>query len=82
MKKIYSIIATAIIAVGFTACTQSDFVETSAPDVSATSIDNAIQFGTYMGKVGTTRATIAKNYTSGTIGNADNSDQGVVDLKK
>ncbi len=56
MKKIYSIIASAIIAVGFTACTQSDFVETSAPDVSATSIDNAIQFGTYMGKVGTTRA--------------------------
>ena len=56
MKKIYSIIATAIIAVGFTACTQSDFVETSAPDVSATSIDNAIQFGTYLGKTGTTRA--------------------------
>lgn len=56
MKKIYSIIASAIIAVGFTACTQSDFVETSAPDVSATSIDNAIQFGTYMGKGGSTRA--------------------------
>ena len=56
MKKIYSIIASAIIAVGFTACTQSDFVETSAPDVSATSIDNAIQFGTYLGKTGTTRA--------------------------
>ena len=63
MKKIYSIIASAIIAVGFTACTQSDFVETSAPDVSATSIDNAIQFGTYMGKLGTTRA------TGGVVGN-------------
>ena len=60
MKKIYSIIASAIIAVGFTACTQSDFVETSAPDVSATSFDNAIQFGTYMGKLGTTRAAAAE----------------------
>lgn len=71
MKKIYSIIASAIIAVGFTACTQSDFVETAGPDVSATSIDNAIQFGTYMGKVGTTRT-----YTSGPIANATDATKG------
>ena len=77
MKKIYSIIASAIIAVGFTACTQSDFVETSAPDVSATSIDNAIQFGTYLGKLGTTRT-----YVKGSIANATDADNGITDLKE
>ena len=56
MKKIYSLIASAIVAVGFTACTQSDLLEGSAPDASLTSADNAIQFGTYLGKTGTTRA--------------------------
>lgn len=76
MKKIYSIIASAIIAVGFTACTQSDFVETAGPDVSATSMDNAIQFGTYMGKLGTTRAA----YVKGAIDNSD-TDQGLKNAK-
>lgn len=76
MKKIYSIIASAIIAVGFTACTQSDFVETAGPDVSATSIDNAIQFGTYMGKLGTTRA----DYDKGAIDNSA-TDQGLKNAK-
>lgn len=82
MKKVFSLIATAILAVGFTACSQSDSLEDTGFSTSATSIDNAIQFGTYMGKVGTTRATVSQAYTSGTIGNADNSDQGVTDLKK
>ena len=56
MKKVFSLIATAILAVGFTACSQSDSLEDTGFSTSATSIDNAIQFGTYMGKVGTTRA--------------------------
>lgn len=56
MKKVFSLIATAILAVGFTACSQSDSLEDNGFSSSATSIDNAVQFGTYLGKVGTTRA--------------------------
>lgn len=56
MKKVFSLIATAILAVGFTACSQSDLLEDNGFSSSATSNDNAIQFGTYMGKVGATRA--------------------------
>lgn len=56
MKKVFSLIATAILAVGFTACSQSDSLEDTGFSTSATSIDNAIQFGTYMGKTGITRA--------------------------
>ncbi len=56
MKKIYSLIASVVLAASFTACTQNDMVETSGPDASATSFENAIQFGTYMGKNQSTRA--------------------------
>ncbi len=55
MKKVFSLIATAILAVGFTACSQSDLLEGNGFSSSATSNDNAIQFDTYMSKVGTTR---------------------------
>lgn len=57
MKKVFSLIAPAILAVGFTACSQSDLLEDNGFSSSATSNDNAIQFGTYMGKTGSTRAT-------------------------
>ena len=67
MKKIYSIIASAIIAVGFTACTQSDLVEGSVEGFSTSVNDNSIQFGTYMSKVGTTRAGYAGDLTTTTI---------------
>lgn len=60
MKKVFSLIATAILAVGFTACSQSDVLEDTGFSTSATSNDNAIQFGTYMGKVASTRTTVGK----------------------
>lgn len=72
MKKTFSLIATAILAVGFTACSQSDLLEDNGFNASATSNDNAIQFGTYMGKVGTTRAA----YEKGPIDNGTG-DQGL-----
>jgi len=56
MKKLYSLVATAIIAAGFTACTQSDLLEGTPEGLSTAVNDNSIQFGTYMSKVGTTRA--------------------------
>ena len=71
MKKIYSLIASAIVAVGFTACTQSDLLEGSTSDASLTSADNAIQFDTYMGKIGTTRA---DDYSAGPITNGEPTD--------
>ena len=76
MKKIYSLIASAIVAVGFTACTQSDLLEGSTPDASLTSADNAIQFGTYLGKVESTRAV----YEKGPIDNSD-TDRGLKNAK-
>ncbi len=67
MKKVFSLIAPAILAVGFTACSQSDVLEDNGFSSSATSNDNAIQFGTYMGKVGTTRAGIADVITTSSL---------------
>jgi hypothetical protein len=62
------LIATAILAVGFTACSQSDLLEGNGfSSTSATSNDNSIQFGTYMSKVGTTRAGYAGDLTTTTI---------------
>ncbi len=69
MKKVFSLIATAILAVGFTACSQSDVLEDNGFSSSATSNDNAVQFGTYMGKTGVTRAG-----TAGTIAGTTSAD--------
>jgi hypothetical protein len=65
-----------------TACTDNE-IYTDGPTAAqkATAPDNAIAFGTYMGKAAT-RAEVSKAYTSGSIGNADNTTQGVTDLKK
>ncbi len=76
MKKVFSLIATAILAVGFTACSQSDSLEDTGFSSSATSVDNAVQFGTYMGKVGTTRG----DYEKGPIDNSA-TDQGLKNAK-
>ena len=77
MKKIYYLIASAVVAVGFTACTQSDLLEGSTSDASLTSADNAIQFGTYLGKVGTTRG----DYSAGPITNATSGDNSLRNAK-
>ncbi len=72
MKKVFSLIATAILAVGFTACSQSDLLEDNGfSSTSATSNDNAIQFGTYMGKVGATRAGATGPITTDAIKTTD-----------
>ena len=58
-------------AMMFTACS-SDKLETYAgqPDLNPEAPSNAVQFGTYMGKTGTTRA----NYDKGPITNGEPSD--------
>ena len=64
MKKIYSLIASAIVVAGFTACTQNDFIEGTPEGLSTAVNDNSIQFGTYLGKTGTTRAGKTGNITN------------------
>ena len=76
MKKIYSLIASAIVAVGFTACTQSDLLEGSTSDASLTSADNAIQFDTYMGKTGVTRAGAEGSITTTSLQTGSHKDAG------
>ncbi len=64
MKKILFFAAAAVAML--TGCSQSDDLVT-APTVQQNTEDNAIQFGTYMGKIATTRAVVNKTYTAGPI---------------
>lgn len=67
MKKVFSLIATAILAVGFTACSQSDVLEDNGLNASATSVDNAVQFGTYVSGVQGTRAGAGGDITAAQV---------------
>ena len=72
----------AIAALTLTACADQD--EFNQNDVQTAAVENApgaIQFGTYLGKEGTTRATIPQTYTTGTIGNKTDAVIGITDLK-
>ena len=66
MKKIYFLIASAIVVAGFTACTQNDFIEGTPEGLSTAVNDNSIQFGTYLGKTGSTR-TLTNGGSTGAI---------------
>jgi len=79
MKKHLFFAATAALVL---ASCSSDSVDFTQADVLQAQDDNSVQFSTYMGKTGTTRAEVSKSYSQGTIGNADNADQGITDLKK
>ena len=60
----------AIAALTLTACADQD--EFNQNDVQTAAVENApgaIQFGTYLGKTGTTRAAVTQDYSKGTITN-------------
>lgn len=67
MKK-YLFIAAAAVAM-LASCSQSD--DLSAPVTQQNTEDNAVQFGTYIGKGAGSRAVTATSYTSGPIANAE-----------
>ncbi len=72
----------AIAALTLTACADQD--EFNQNDVQTAAIENspgAIQFGTYLGKEGSTRAIIPQTYSKGTIGNKTDAVIGITDLK-
>lgn len=79
MKKHLFFAATAALVL---ASCSSDSVDFTQADVLQAQDDNSVQFDTYMGKTGTTRAEVDQTYSKGAIGNADNADQGITDLKK
>ena len=58
MKKFY--FATALAAFALASCTSDDIGFNTAQDVIEAQQSNAIQFGTYMGKQATTRATVGQ----------------------
>jgi len=77
MKKHLFFAATAALAL---ASCSSDSVDFTQADVLQAQDDNSVQFDTYMGKTGTTRAVVDKSYLKGAIGNADG--EGITELKK
>ena len=81
MKKQFNLMAVAASALlALTACT-TDKLEASADQVNnPTSADNAVQFGTYMGKSRVTRAITAADYSKGAIGNTEDTGNGVKSL--
>jgi len=79
MKKHLFFAATAALVL---ASCSSDSVDFTQADVLQAQDDNSVQFDTYMGKTGTTRAEVPQSYSKGAIGNADNAHQGITDLKK
>ena len=79
MKKHLFFAATAALVL---ASCSSDSVDFTQADVLQAQDDNSVQFSTYMGKTGTTRAEVSKSYSQGTIGNADDAVQGITDLKE
>jgi len=76
MKKTFLAI-TALAAMLFAGCTSSDELTTLESIKTADNTPTPVQFGTYMGKVGTTRA-----YTSGPIANATDATKGETALSE
>lgn len=83
MKKNRIFWASAVIAaLTLTACTdQTDFNQVDLQNAAAENAPGAIQFGTYLGAEGTTRAAIPVSYEKGTIGNKTDAVLGLTDLK-
>lgn len=75
MKKQFKLMALASVTMLFAACSQENLLSPQEQLAQAPE-NNAIQFGTYLGKTGTTRA-----YTAGPIANETNTTKGVTDLK-
>ena len=79
MKKYLFFAATAALALA--SCTNEvDFTQESLQ--AQNEVPTAVQFGTYLGRTATTRATQAQDYSSGPIGNADDATNSVVSLAK
>lgn len=76
MKKQFRLMALASAAMLFAACSQDNLLSPQEQIAQAPE-NNAIQFGTYLGKTGTTRAL----YSTGPIANETNVTKGVTDLK-
>lgn len=72
MKKQFKLMALASAAMLFAACSQEDLLSPQEQLAQAPE-NNVIQFGTYLGKTGTTRAagTVTQNYNNGAIANKD-----------
>ncbi len=75
MKKQFKLMALASAAMLFAACSQEDLLSPQE-QLAQSPENNVIQFGTYLGKTGTTRA-----YSAGPIANETNATKGVTDLK-
>jgi hypothetical protein len=75
MKKQFKLMALASATMLFAACSQENLLSPQEQLAQAPE-NNVIQFGTYLGKTGTTRA-----YTAGPIANENNATKGVTDLK-
>lgn len=69
MKKQFKLMALASATMLFAACSQENLLSPQE-QLAQSPENNAIQFGTYMGKAGT-RTEVSKDYTKGMIGNAD-----------
>jgi len=67
-------------AVALASCTETDL--SGDTSLAKESTSDAIQFSASTRNAGVTRAVTDQTYSKGTIGNADNTDQGVTDLKK
>jgi len=72
MKKQFKLMALASAAMLFAACSQENLLSPQE-QLAQNPENNAIQFGTYLGKTGTTRAAgiVAQTYNNGAIANKD-----------
>lgn len=79
MKKQFKLMALASAAMLFAACSQEDLLSPQE-QLAQSPENNAIQFGTYMGKAGTTRAVTTCDYVKGPIANTPVAADGIKSL--
>lgn len=79
MKKQFKLMALASAAMLFAACSQENLMSPQE-QLAQTPENNAIQFGTYMGKAGTTRTVTPISYDKGPIANTAVTADGIKSL--